>query len=203
MQWWQFWNGNNYNFRGTPSFTYSWAPTGGNFATAVGLAAGIYTCTITDANGCIVTQTVVITQPTAIVPSPSQVNILCNGGSTGSASVNPSGGNPGYTFSWSPSGGNLATANNLTAGAYSCTITDLIGCVTIQSFSITQPAALTANTLIVAATCGNPNGSATITASGIAWYSYLWSPFEEMPLPLQISQPEIILVPLQMQMVVL
>ncbi len=162
---------------GTPSFTYSWAPTGGNFATAVGLAAGIYTCTITDANGCIVTQTVVITQPTAIVPSPSQINILCNGGSTGSASVNPSGGNPGYTFSWSPSGGNLATANNLTAGTYSCTITDLSGCVTIQPFSITQPSPIVANTLIVAATCGNPNGAATITVSGGSpGYSYLWSP---------------------------
>ncbi|RKT00767.1 gliding motility-associated C-terminal domain-containing protein [Flavobacterium sp. 123] len=37
---------------GTGSYSYSWSPSGGTAATATGLAAGNYTCTITDLNGC-------------------------------------------------------------------------------------------------------------------------------------------------------
>ena len=37
---------------GVTPYTYSWSPSGGSAATATGLAAGTYTCTITDANNC-------------------------------------------------------------------------------------------------------------------------------------------------------
>jgi hypothetical protein len=48
---------------GTPGYTYNWSPSGGTAATATGLIAGTYTVTVTDANACTVTATVVITQP--------------------------------------------------------------------------------------------------------------------------------------------
>jgi len=51
-------------------------------------------------------------------------NITCNGGNTGTASVIVTGGNAPYTYAWSPSGGTTATATNLTAGTYTCLITD-------------------------------------------------------------------------------
>ncbi|WP_255038017.1 SprB repeat-containing protein [Lacihabitans soyangensis] len=67
---------------------------------------------MTDANSCLQTATVNITQPAALVASISaQTNIICNGASTGSATVSASGGNPNYTYSWAPSGGTAAIAS--------------------------------------------------------------------------------------------
>ncbi|SMD05558.1 YDG domain-containing protein, partial [Pedobacter nyackensis] len=128
---------------GTPGYTYSWSPSGGTAATATGLAAGSYTVTITDANGCTATRNYSITQPSPLVVSPAQVNVTTAGGSNGSATVTVTGGTPGYTYSWLPSGGTAATASGLTAGAYTCTITDANGCTATKTFNIIQPVVLT------------------------------------------------------------
>ncbi|WP_255038020.1 SprB repeat-containing protein [Lacihabitans soyangensis] len=186
---------------GNPSYTYEWAPSGGTAATASGLAAGTYTVTVTDANGCQKTATVSITQPTALVASIStQTNVLCNGASTGSATVTVSGGNPlfsnttaplggtatittnvspTYIYSWAPSGGTAATATGLSAGTYTVTVTDANACQKTATVNITQPAALVAS--ISAQTnviCnGASTGSATVTASGgNPNYTYSWAP---------------------------
>jgi large repetitive protein len=163
---------------GTPGYTYSWAPSGGTAATATGLGAGTYTCTITDANGCTRTQPFTITQPAALANTSSQTNILCNGGLTGSATVVVSGGTPGYTYSWAPSGGTAATATGLGAGTYTCTITDANGCTRTQSFTITQPAALANTSSQTNVTCnGALTGSATVVVSGgTLGYTYSWAP---------------------------
>jgi hypothetical protein len=164
---------------GTPGYIYSWLPSGGNAAIASSLTAGSYTCSITDVNSCIITQTFNITQPAAFTITPAQTNVSCNGGATGSASVTVSGGTPGYTYSWSPSGGTGSTASFLAAGNFTCTITDLNGCITTQSFTITQPAPLvaTAASQTNISCNGGSNGSATVTVSGgTSGYSYSWTP---------------------------
>ena len=130
---------------GTPSYTYSWAPSGGTAATATGLAAGTYTVTITDANACTSTKSVTITQPAALSATSSQTNVSCNGGSNGTASVSVTGGTGSYTYSWAPGGGTAATASGLTAGTYTVTVTDANECTTTKSFTITQPAVITAS----------------------------------------------------------
>ena len=45
---------------GTPNYTYAWAPSGGTGATASGLTGGVYTVTVTDANGCTSSATVTV-----------------------------------------------------------------------------------------------------------------------------------------------
>lgn len=165
---------------GTPGYSYSWSPSGGTAATATGLAAGTYTCTITDANGCTKTQSATITQPTAITSSVvSQTNVSCNSGSDGAATIAASGGTPGYTYSWSPSGGTAATITGRTAGTYTCTITDANGCTKTQAVTITQPSAITSSVSSqtnVACNAGS-TGAATIVASGgTPGYTYSWSP---------------------------
>ncbi|TND10447.1 MAG: hypothetical protein FD123_89 [Bacteroidetes bacterium] len=160
---------------GTPSYTYSWAPSGGTAATASGLMAGSYTCTITDGNSCVSTQTVTITEPTAVSATSSQSDVSCNGGSNGTASVVASGGTPGYTYSWSPSGGTGSSANLLAASSYTCTITDASGCTSTSSFVITEPAPIGSSYIWNDATCGNNNGDATVTGSGgTGPYVYYW-----------------------------
>jgi hypothetical protein len=70
----------------------------------------------------------------------TQNNITLNGGNNGSASVNVSGGTAPYTYSWSPSGGTNSNATGLTAGSYTCNITDANSCSTSTVVTITQPA---------------------------------------------------------------
>lgn len=71
----------------------------------------------------------------------SKTNVTCNGGSNGTASVSVATGVPPYTYSWSPSGGTGATATGLSAGTYTCTITDGELQQITKTFTITQPVA--------------------------------------------------------------
>lgn len=162
---------------GTGTLTYSWSPSGGTAATENNLAAGGYTCTITDANGCTNTASVTVTSaggPTVSLQSSN--DLTCFGSGNGDATVTASGNGP-FTYSWSPSGGTAATASNLAAGSYTCTITDSNGCISTQSVAITEPAQVAGTTSSIAASCGNNNGSATVTASGgTGAYTYSWAP---------------------------
>lgn len=163
---------------GTGPFTYAWLPSGGAAATATGLCAGTYTCTVTGAGGCTGQATFNITQPPAITLTPTQTNVLCNGGCTGVASVTATGGTGTYTYAWAPSGGTSASATGLCAGTYTVTVSSPAGCTRTQAFTITQPPALTTVGAQTNISCnGQCTGSATVTPSGgTAPYSYSWAP---------------------------
>ncbi|RFN58148.1 HYR domain-containing protein [Marixanthomonas ophiurae] len=165
---------------GAMPYSYSWSPSGGNNATATGLSAGTYTVTVTDANGCMDTANVTITEPTALVASASvDNNVSCNGGSDGSATAAVSGGAMPYSYSWSPSGGNNATATGLSAGTYTVTVTDANGCMDSANVTITEPTALNATiTAQTNASCpGSSDGEATVSVNGgTAGYTYSWAP---------------------------
>jgi hypothetical protein len=163
---------------GPGPFTYVWAPFGGSGDTANNLIAGNYSVTITSANGCSIVKNFTITEPTPINITPSQTNLLCNGAVTGTASVVVTGGTGAYTYSWSPSGGTAATATGLAAGTYTVTVKDATLCTKTQSFTITQPAALTTATSQTNVSCnGGTNGSATVNVTGgTGTYTYSWAP---------------------------
>lgn len=163
---------------GTGAYSYSWTPSGGNAATASGLAAGNYSVTVADSNNCTVSVAFTITQPTALTIAPTQTNVACNGGSDGAASVSVSGGTGAYTYTWTPSGGNTVTAANLAAGNYSVTASDANSCTVTASFAITQPTALTVTPTQTNVTCnGGTNGAASVSVSGgTGAYTYTWAP---------------------------
>ncbi|SDJ97204.1 T9SS type A sorting domain-containing protein [Flavobacterium noncentrifugens] len=158
---------------GAGDYTYSWAPSGGTAATATGLAAGTYTVTVTDANSCTATLSFTITQPDAITATTSQIDILCNGAATGTASVTATGGTGAYTYSWSPSGGNAATATGLVAGTYNVTVTDANACAIVKTITITEaaPINLTLQPVAISVTEG-ANATFSIAASNAT--SYQW-----------------------------
>ena len=151
---------------GVGPYTYLWAPSGGTSATASGLAPGTYTCTTTDANSCTLSQTFNITEPPAITISTMQTNILCNGGNNGTAMVMVSGGSAPYIYSWTPSGGNAATATGLTAGTYTCVIIDSHTCLSSQTFVITEPTLLVAAATATLISCNGGSATVTVTATG-------------------------------------
>lgn len=164
---------------GTAPYTYQWSPQGGTAAQASGLNAGNYTVVVTDANNCTSTVTVTMAEPTLLaVNLQNTTNISCFGGSNGSIQVAAAGGTPGYTYTWSPSGGNLASASGLTAGNYSVLISDQNGCTVTATATLTEPPPLIASASSTLVSCfGAANGQATASAiGGQGAYSYLWTP---------------------------
>ncbi|HXC05706.1 MAG TPA: hypothetical protein VNZ86_13180, partial [Bacteroidia bacterium] len=160
---------------GAGPYTYSWA-SGGSTNSISSLCAGIYTCYIRDANNCLTTQTDTIHTPAALNANPVQSNLSCNAVCNGSATVTPSGGTAPFTYSWASSVVTSSALNSLCAGSYSCTITDSRGCTTVQTFSITQPSALSitpvqtnisCNGICTGVTTANPSG-------GTGPYLYSW-----------------------------
>jgi PKD repeat protein len=146
---------------GTPGYVYS-TP-----LPSSALCAGNYTFSVTDSKGCSKTSTVTITQPTAIIVTPTTTNVTCFGGCDGSYNASVSGGTPGYTYSTPlPSSG-------LCAGNYTFSVTDSKGCSTTTSITITQPTVLTINaTASPSLICSG--GTSNLTATGAT--SYTWSP---------------------------
>ena len=160
---------------GTLSYSYQWS-SGSNQAIAANLSAGTYTLVVTDGNGCIDSCTATITEPPLLICSISGSDPLCNGASTGSATVSVSGGNPGYTYSWSD-GQSTALATGLTAGTYTATVTDANQCISTCTVTLGEPTALSCSTQGTNPLCnGGSDGSATVSGSGgTAPYTYIWS----------------------------
>lgn len=162
----------------TQPYSYNWSIANSvNNDTLTGIGAGIYTCTVTDANNCNTTATVTITSPPVLAPNLTVLNAACNGGS-GSIIANPSGGVTPYTYSWSDSStGN--TLSNAGAGIHSLLLLDGNGCSLIAVETLTEPSAvnISFNTIKNITCFGINDGSATATATGgTPGYSYVWSP---------------------------
>jgi PKD repeat protein len=85
------------------------------------------------------TASATVSQPTQIFTSTSVTNVSVNGGSNGAINLSVSGGTPGYTFNWS-NGAWTEDINNLQAGTYTVTVTDVNGCASVFSATVTQPA---------------------------------------------------------------
>ncbi len=164
---------------GTAPYIYNWNPTGASSPNLSGAQAGIYTLTVTDSKGCILSNSATIAQSTALSIPIVKTNETCNNLNNGTASVNASGGTPGYTYLWSPGNFTTSSVSNLASGTYTLTVTDSKGCAAIDFVSISEPATLTANFINqVNASCFNSNtGSITVNAAGgTPNYSYFWTP---------------------------
>ena len=126
----------------------------------------------------------IIGQPTVLDFTTTKVDIPCNGESTGSITINASGGTALYQFS--KNGGisyisatSPFTFTNLTTDTYNIALKDANNCTVSNAVTISQPATLLA-AIISAQTnisCnGGADGSATVSASGgTPAYTYLWS----------------------------
>ena len=163
---------------GTSPYTYSWSTSPAQTSpTATGLSAGTYSVLVTDASGCIGTQTVTLFQPAAITSSVTVTNTTC-GATTGTAFVTASGGTGGLTYSWNPGGQTTPGISNLGAGTYICTTTDANGCSQTSTGTVANANGPTATiSSQTNATCfGSSNGTANSTASGgTSPYTFLWN----------------------------
>lgn len=158
---------------GTAPFTYLWS----NNATVQdpqNLAAGTYSVTVTDANGCTSTSNATLTQPTALDISISSTQVLCFGGNNGSINLTPSGGAAPYTYLWS-NNSTVQDPQNLSAGLYSVVVTDANGCTISTGATITQPAALNVTISATDEMMGLDGTASASVTGGTAPFTYAWS----------------------------
>ncbi|MBK7957569.1 MAG: SprB repeat-containing protein [Bacteroidetes bacterium] len=114
---------------GTKPYLYNWGNSTNETDSAVNtLKKGIHQVIITDKNNCIDTvKNISIAQPDTIHIQINAYPAKCFGQNNGSAKASITGGNGGYSYSWSE-GTNTDSITNKTAGIYSLTVTDIKGC---------------------------------------------------------------------------
>ena len=149
-----------------------------------GLYAGNYPVFAVDANGCSDSVMVTISEPDVIYFSATSSDVSCNAGSNGSVWVDSvSGGTAPYFYSWN-TGQNTSIINNVVAGTYTVSVTDVNNCSSnpLQvTVTVNEPTQLTSSTSIInhsscSGTQTAANGEAEVTASGgTLGYNYLWS----------------------------
>src|SRR5690606_13138171 len=123
------------------------------------------------------TETITITEPTAIVSNSVVANISCNGANDGIITIAPTGGVGPYTYLWNTNDTGTALTG-LSTGTYSVTITDASGCTLVEDVIITEPDVLdTTGTQTDVSLYNGNDGEAVVTVTGgTSPYTYAWSP---------------------------
>ncbi|MCB9197659.1 MAG: T9SS type A sorting domain-containing protein [Flavobacteriales bacterium] len=159
---------------GSTPYTYDWDNDGigdlDDLEDVSSLGGGIFNLFLSDAAGCTALASATVIEPDAISVSSASTDVLCFGGSTGTATLTSSGGTGVLTESW---GGEDPAA--LSMGTYTYTVTDDNGCVATGSVSISEPTELTLNITGNDEINGN-DGSVDLTVSGgTSPYDYIWN----------------------------
>ncbi|MCX6260474.1 MAG: gliding motility-associated C-terminal domain-containing protein, partial [Bacteroidia bacterium] len=165
------------------------------YRVCTGLMSGIYKLIIRDINGCETYRTAELKEPAPIVVTFDKSNysgadISCRGYSDGSAMATVTGGNGSYTYFWYPASGTLAVSHNsslldsIPAGKYYLRISDLLGCIKIDSVTLIDPPGMVltgsevshSNDNNYQISCyGASDGYIKMTISGGSGiYTYLW-----------------------------
>jgi gliding motility-associated-like protein len=160
---------------GTIPYNYKWS-NGQTTKDINNLVAGGYGVTVTDSHGCVIRDTIVISQPIKLTILHLQMNVSCNNGNNGLINQTVNGGTTPYSYRWS-NGLTTKDINNLVAGVYSVIVTDSQGCVIRDTAIIRQPAKLTISHALRNVNCnGENNGSINLIVSGgTSTYNYIWS----------------------------
>ncbi|MEL6922768.1 MAG: T9SS type A sorting domain-containing protein [Bacteroidota bacterium] len=162
---------------GTGSYTYQWS-NGQTTSSLTGLTPGSYGLTVTDANGCSVTEAFIVEPfvcPAAGISTQLEPT-LCEGECNGTATINVSGLADEFSVSWS-NGETGVEATNLCAGVYNVSVTDAFNCSVSTEVIIEEPERLSPNvTTTNESAVGANDGTATASAAGgDGNYTFNWS----------------------------
>jgi hypothetical protein len=159
---------------GTGTYNYQWS-NGQTTSLIQNLPAGSYNVTVTDANNCTATGSVIIAPFNCNLSATAQniVGVSCFGLQNGGATIAPSNGQSPYSFLW-PGAQTTATVNNLAAGNYAITVADAASCQAIVNLTITQPQQVEIALAATDVSCfGGNNGTLNALGSGgTAPYTY-------------------------------
>jgi len=165
---------------GVKPFTYNWHTTPAQTTPfAAGLAAGTYTCDVTDSNGCVrpYTGTVTLVTPAPVAAKATSMQ-LCAGMSTtiyaDTANSTPS------TYTWNPGGvtGSAVVVSPGVTTKYKVNAEDKYGCTSVDSVEITvKPAPTASFTVNPDAVCANTPQVVTYTGNAPAGAAFNWNAF--------------------------
>lgn len=128
---------------GAPPYNYAWS-NGSHKANLDKLVAGTYSVSITDQNGCVITKSITMLQPTPLAitsitaATHGAYNISCYDGKDGAINLTVSGGMPPYTYSWS-NGSFDEDPTDLQAGIYKVIVMDANKGSVGGQITLTQP----------------------------------------------------------------
>jgi hypothetical protein len=166
---------------GNPPLSYLWTssqlPNELTSAAISHLTAGVYTVNITDAAGCVGSQTVIISEPAPIVVTATGTNAGC-GAALGSAVASATGGTGNLGYSWNTVPvQNTASITDLQTGPYTVTVTDANNCHSSASVNIINNVPVTFSLASTDVTCIGNDGTATVTTTGGSGnFTYVWTP---------------------------
>ncbi|MDR2835764.1 MAG: gliding motility-associated C-terminal domain-containing protein [Bacteroidales bacterium] len=162
---------------GISPYSFHWN-NGATTANIANLCAGNFILTVTDGNSCTATKNITITEPTQIQATFTNViQPICDGVGYGSATINPTGGTPEYSYNWSYHSVNQNTNIQCLIGTNHVTITDANNCSRVFDIEMFPPSDLySAITQNISPSCYNYcDGSVSVQAYlGTPPYSYVW-----------------------------
>ncbi|MBP7167831.1 MAG: HYR domain-containing protein, partial [Bacteroidia bacterium] len=155
---------------GTLPYNYEWfdsgfLPEGLNDDTLINVGADSYYLVITDANGCIGSNSIIVEDPPLLTATCSATPATCFGGGDGSVSILSSGGRGFHTYLWS-TGDVTTSVTGLEAGTYTATVTDGNGCTAICTAVVGQPDLVSGTVTGSDVNCINDQASVVVTATG-------------------------------------
>ena len=159
------------NVTGTYSVTWSNGMVGNQVS---GITNGTFTVTLVDAIGCSSDTTFTITAPVAVQVNGVVSQIQCYGQQNGAIDVTVLQGTPAYTYTWD-NGATTEDLANLNIGTYRLTVTDINGCVSYSSYTITQPTEILLEATATNEVIGNDGSIDLTVVGGVPVYTIAWS----------------------------
>lgn len=163
---------------GTAPVTYNWLSPAVTNSVLNNLCAGTYYVQMSDAQGCLRTAPVNITAASALLLSEFVQQPGCAPATAGSIHVIASGGTPGYTYLWQPTGNATSSLTGLSPGIYTVTVSDNSPAhcsltKAIEVDNLNGPVVTFTQTNIKC--FGACNGAVMAAATGTGTNTYLWS----------------------------
>ena len=161
---------------GQNPYNYAWS-NGKNGSQISNLIGGSYIITITDADGCFTTDTVVITDPSLLTATSAMKNVPCKQACIGKAWSNPNGGTPPYSWQWNDANNQINNpATQLCDGIYIVEVTDANNCYLFDTITIID-SSIYINFSAWQDDTIYEGQTVTINASVLNGnYTYLWTP---------------------------
>jgi hypothetical protein len=160
-------------YGGTEPYSFVWS-NGETMYVNSQLDGGIYTVTVTDANGCTTMQDFTMTNEIAMTPLLEVGMDTCEA-SVGYIDVMVAGGNAPFAYQWSD-GATTQHRNGLSAGTYYLTVTDSAGCILAVPVDVEATAAPHVVANVINTNCDFNTGSIFLVATGGAEpYDIAWS----------------------------
>ncbi|HOK27166.1 MAG TPA: gliding motility-associated C-terminal domain-containing protein [Bacteroidales bacterium] len=175
---------------GVPPYSYQWS-NGATTEDISNLSEGYYSVTVTDVNGCRITDSIRINLPPAvefnsILSDYNGYNVSCTGYSNGYINIEPTGGEAPFTYLWQGPDGfssNERNISGLKAGQYQLIVTDANLCTATETFVLNEPEKISLDLTLSRSNDGNYNincagdttGSISVEAVNfVGGVSFLW-----------------------------